>query len=95
MEGLREASAQCGVPLTVSGFGAAFALHFTERKTLVNYRDTLADNSERLHRFLLEALREGIAIIPDGRMYLSAVHSEEDAQRTVTALTRALDRMSQ
>lgn len=95
MEGLRASAARRGVPLTVSGFGAAFALHFTEQKRLMNYRDTLADDSVRLRSFLMGALREGVALLPDGRMYVSAVHSEDDAQSTITALDRVLQRLLQ
>jgi hypothetical protein len=36
----------------------------------VNYAIPFADNSERLHRFLLEALCERIGVVSDGRMYL-------------------------
>src|SRR5215467_271247 len=40
------------IPVMVSGFGAAFAIHFTNRTELRDYRDTLADDSSLLNRFL-------------------------------------------
>ncbi len=90
MEGIREAARRRGVPLQVSGFGAAFALHFTERSELRDYRDTLADDRAKLAVFLLRALEKGVYALPDGRMYVSAAHTEEDVSLTLTALDTAL-----
>src|ERR1043165_4823257 len=43
-------------PIVISGFGAAFAIHFTNRTELRDYRDTLADDAGLLNRFLYRAL---------------------------------------
>jgi len=93
MEGLRQAARRRGIPLLVSGFGAAFAVHFTTKPDLLNYRDTWEDDTHLLRRFLLECLREGLSPVPDGRMYVSAVHSEADAEQTVAAFDRVLARL--
>jgi glutamate-1-semialdehyde 2,1-aminomutase len=71
-----------------SGVGAAFAVHFTEKTSLEDYRDTFADDRERLRRFLFRALQEGVHIVPDGRFYLSAVHGEREVEQTLEALDR-------
>ncbi|MEK7403722.1 MAG: aspartate aminotransferase family protein [Acidobacteriota bacterium] len=89
MEGIRAAAARQGVALQVCGFGAAFALHFTGKRELRDYRDTLEDDRERLARFLLRALEEGIYILPDGRLYVSTAHTDEDVAETLAALERA------
>jgi len=94
MQGLEQRARSRGIPLAITGFGAAFALHFTARQSLSNYRDTLDDDRSQLQQFLFEALKEGICILPDGRFYVSAVHSEDDAERTISALDRALTRLS-
>jgi len=90
MDGLRKLARDESIPLVVTGFGAAFALHFTHRTELTHYRDTLEDDRALLARFLLRALEEGIYLLPDGRMYVSAAHSEQDATETLQALHRAL-----
>jgi glutamate-1-semialdehyde 2,1-aminomutase len=82
MELMREAARRRGVALTVCGFGAAFALHFTERKRLTQYRDTLEDDAKKLERFLYRMLEAGIYTLPDGRFYVSTAHSEDDIART-------------
>ena len=53
IEGIREIVKRHGAGVTVTGFGTAFAVHFTGKKTLLDYRDTLADDGEQLRRFLL------------------------------------------
>ncbi len=90
MEGIRDAAHRCGIPVVVSGFGAAFAVHFTEKAELRDYRDTLAGDPQRLARFALALLERGVYILPDGRFYVSAVHGPEQVERTLEAVESAL-----
>jgi glutamate-1-semialdehyde 2,1-aminomutase len=85
-DGIRVIARENGIPLLVSGFGAAFAVHFTERSELRHYRDTLVDDSQRLSQFLMRALQEGLHIVPDGRFYVSLAHTEEDIAQTLDRL---------
>jgi glutamate-1-semialdehyde 2,1-aminomutase len=85
-DGIRVIARENGIPLLVSGFGAAFAVHFTERSELRHYRDTLVDDSQRLSQFLMRALQEGLHIVPDGRFYVSVAHTEEDIAQTLDRL---------
>ena len=75
-----------GIPVLVTGFGAAFAIHFTNRTELRDYRDTLADDTGLLNRFLHRALEQGLHIVPDGRMYVSAAHTDRDIDDTLARL---------
>src|ERR1051326_2903022 len=86
MSGIRDMARRNGIPLVVSGFGAAFALHFTPKTELNDYRDTLADDSAMLQRFLSRALEEGLHVVPDGRMYVSTAHTPRDIDETLTRL---------
>jgi glutamate-1-semialdehyde 2,1-aminomutase len=90
MEGMRAAAARHGVAMLVSGFGAAFAVHFTERASLEQYRDVLDDDREKLQRFLLGALLEGVYALPDGRFYVSTAHGEDDIAETIDGVERVL-----
>lgn len=92
MEGIRKIVAERGLKLLVSGFGAAFALHFTDRTELRDYRDVLDDDTAALKKFLHAAMAEGIHSLPDGRFYVSAAHGEQDIEETLAALARALPR---
>jgi len=93
MEGLSQAATRRGIPLTVCGFGAACALHFTDRSELRDYRDTLEDDRARLAAFLRYLLEEGVYLLPDGRLYVSAAHGEEELSETLAAAERALARL--
>jgi len=90
MEGIRALGQSRGIALRVEGFGLAFALHFTSRPALTNYRDTLDDDSEKLQRFLRLTLDRGVNILPDGRMYTSTAHQPADIEETLSALDSAL-----
>ena len=47
---LKIAAVHQGAAVMVTGFGTAFAIHFTSRPTLMDYRDTLEDDTARLRR---------------------------------------------
>jgi len=86
MNAFRTSAQRHGVPLAVCGFGSAFAIHFTRRETLNEYRDTLADDGEKLRHFLYRMLEAGIYTLPDGRFYVSTVHTEQDVAETAETL---------
>lgn len=94
MSGIATAAQEAGIDLAVCGFGAAFAIHFTKKSELVDYRDTLADDRTRLATFIRLALEEGIYLLPDGRFYVSVVHTEQDAEYTVQAVRRVFQRIA-
>jgi glutamate-1-semialdehyde 2,1-aminomutase len=94
MKGIRQAGRRYELPLLVNGFGAAFAVHFSPLPQLRNYRDTLSDNGPLLAKFLMQSCKEGINILPDGRFYVSTVHSEKDVEETLAALDRVCSKLA-
>jgi glutamate-1-semialdehyde 2,1-aminomutase len=91
MDGLRDTARSSGIPLRVTGFGAALALHFGNNSELRDYRDALSDDRETLSRYLSAALAEGLHLLPDGRMYVSAAHTERDIEETLDSASRAME----
>ncbi|MGA2987466.1 MAG: aspartate aminotransferase family protein [Terriglobia bacterium] len=91
--GLQHLGQQHNLPLQVIGFGAAMCLHFTRRGDLMEYRDTLEDDSQRLQRFLYLAMEEGVILVPDGRMYVSTVHNQQDVEETLATFARVFARL--
>jgi glutamate-1-semialdehyde 2,1-aminomutase len=85
-DGIRDIVRDSGLNVLVSGFGTAFAVHFTDKTELRDYRDTLSDTAALLQDFLLRALQEGLHIVPDGRFYVSAAHTEHDIEETLSRL---------
>jgi glutamate-1-semialdehyde aminotransferase len=98
MQEIRGLATERGLPLLVTGFGASFSLHFTPHFTplreIHTYRDTLRDNQALLRQFLRLALDEGIYLLPDGRFYVSAVHTEKEEEETVQLLRRVFNALS-
>jgi glutamate-1-semialdehyde 2,1-aminomutase len=90
--GINDLAAKHRIPLTLTGFPAAFSLHFSPRASYRDYRDTLDDDKAALARFLLLLLDEGVQTVPDGRFYVSAAHTEEDVPETLAAIDRAFER---
>jgi glutamate-1-semialdehyde aminotransferase len=68
-------------------------VHFTPKSELIEYRDLFSDDAGALRRLVVALLEEGVYILPDGRLYVSVVHSEEDAAATVAAFDRAFARL--
>jgi len=93
-EGISSAAAEYGLPVVVSGFGAAVSIHFTRLTSLRSYRDYLQSDQQMLARYLRRMLDEGIYQLPDGRMYVSAVHTVGEVQQTVAAARKVLAGMA-
>jgi glutamate-1-semialdehyde 2,1-aminomutase len=93
-DGIQQRADARGVALQVTGFGTAFALHFTPRSELACYRDTLDDDKAKLGHFMKRALSKGVAIVADGRFYVSTVHREDDIQETLDVVDAVFDEMA-
>jgi glutamate-1-semialdehyde 2,1-aminomutase len=89
MQGIATCARKHAIHVAVTGFGAAFFLHFGNPTALRDYRDTLADDAPMLRRFLLLSLERGLHILPDGRLYVSAAHTDQDAEETLAAIDSA------
>jgi glutamate-1-semialdehyde 2,1-aminomutase len=87
--GLEQILRQTGAQVVTQGDGAVFQLSFMEEPAH-NYRDTLAADREMYSDFALAMLDEGVLLLPDGRWYLSAAHSEADIDATLEAARLAV-----
>jgi glutamate-1-semialdehyde 2,1-aminomutase len=91
--GIEAALAEAGIPALINGVGTAFHISFTTAQRMSNYRDTL-DRDDRLRdRFIEGLLGEGIYLLPDGRWYVSAVHTEADIDVTLAAVRKVCQAM--
>jgi glutamate-1-semialdehyde 2,1-aminomutase len=84
-EGIASALNETGLPIAVSGDGPVFQVSFME-KAARNYRETLRAKSSLYSDFALGLLDNGVLVLPDGRWYVSAVHTDEDIDRTLEAV---------
>ena len=77
-----------GVPARVIGRASLWQFFFAERPPR-NQVDVFASDLERGIRLDLGLLERGIYVLPNVRRFVSAVHTEEDFDRTLTALDEA------
>jgi glutamate-1-semialdehyde 2,1-aminomutase len=73
-----------GVPVQNCGEDAIFDFYFSEQP-VSNYRDTLAADSAMLTRFTSGLLERGI-FRGSQKFYPSAVHTDEDIDKTIEAM---------
>lgn len=93
MDGMAAIAARAGVPMLVQGTGHLFQLYFTEERDVRDYRDFVATDRAamgRLHGLLLD---EGVNMVPRGLWFLSAAHTDEDVDQTLTAFEKAINRL--
>ena len=87
--GLVSAFRSAGVVAVCTGDGPVFSIHL-QANTPRNYRDTLGSDKQRWSDFVVALLDEGVLILPDGRWYISAAHTEADIDATLQAARRAI-----
>ncbi|HEV7941458.1 MAG TPA: glutamate-1-semialdehyde 2,1-aminomutase [Solirubrobacteraceae bacterium] len=91
--GLRRIAAQRGIAATVVGYGSLYVMLFMEGP-LHNYEDFLRNDAELFVTYRRELLRRGVFEMPDFigcRSHISAAHTDEDVDLTLTAAEEALD----
>ena len=91
-KGIAEALSAAGIPALINGVGAAFHISFTTASNMRNYRETQNRDDRMRDRFIEAMLEEGIYLLPDGRWYVSAVHTEADIDQTLAAVRKAVKR---
>lgn len=83
MAGLRDLAAAAGLAVLAQGFGPVFHLAFTERDSILDYRDCLEIDARRNREFVRAMLDRGIRLLSRGLWYLSAAHTDADIQLTL------------
>ena len=84
-DGIADALKPTGLPVVLSGDGPVFQVSFMDEPAK-NYRETLRARTDLYADFLLGLLDHGVLVLPDGRWYVSAVHTDEDIDRTLEAV---------
>ncbi|MFC1982297.1 glutamate-1-semialdehyde 2,1-aminomutase [Chloroflexota bacterium] len=91
-EGIAEAVSAPGFKLHISRFASLLTIFFTDNPVL-DYESVSGADTELFSRFFQQLLAQGIYWPPSQfeAAFLSIAHSDEDIQRTVRAIDRALD----
>ncbi len=78
-----------GFEVVTSGVGPVFQVSFMSRPAR-NYRETLDADKQLYSDFALALLDEGVLVLPDGRWYISAAHTDEQIEATLAAATHVV-----
>ena len=89
--GLRDVFREAGVPGEVNAAGSLLTMFFTSGK-VHNYADAKRAGAERFAAFFREMLARGILLPPSQfeALFVSAAHSIDDIDRTITAARESL-----
>ena len=93
-EGVTEIGSRKGIVLYSASIASVWQLEFGITGPMVDYRDTLKVDKARYRQFRTLSLERGIRFHPSrGRFYISAAHTDEDVDRTLTIAEDVLSKM--
>ncbi len=95
VDGLQSLANQAGIPFTTNAVGGMFGLFFSPEKTISRYNQVVACDQERFKRFFHAMLEQGVYLAPSAfeAGFVSAAHTEEDIQATLTAAQRVFEQL--
>lgn len=87
VKGLRAAAEKNGIPLTSNHVGSMWGLFFTAEKSVSNYQQVMACDTQRFNRFFHGMLQEGVYLAPASyeAAFMSSAHTDADIDKTITA----------
>lgn len=94
-DGLVETASNHGYPLVAQGPGPVFFGWISDRPAIRSFRDHLQADHATYARFAEILLDEGVRVIPGGRWYVSAAHTQDDVAITLEAADRAFARLKE
>ncbi|GAC1565606.1 MAG: glutamate-1-semialdehyde 2,1-aminomutase [Ktedonobacteraceae bacterium] len=92
--GARAILARYQQPAKVHQVGPMMQILFTEQHKLDDYRAVAACDVTVSDALVQELRAQGVLVLPDGRWYLSAVHTDEDVQAALLALEHSLAKIA-
>ncbi len=94
--GIMAAAKSAGVPMSENHVGGMFGLFFTTEDKITSYGQAVGHcDAERFKRFFHGMLEEGVYLAPSAYEagFVSAAHSRQDLDDTITAAARVLVRI--
>jgi glutamate-1-semialdehyde 2,1-aminomutase len=93
LRGHQEAIQRTRADALVQGKGPVLQLYFTGLKKVRNYRDYCECDPELYRRYQKEMAKRGVWFGPEVHFFISAVHSDDDANKTSKAVEESLGAM--
>ena len=92
VEGIKKAAQKAEIAIQTPQAGSMFGIFFSD-KEVTNYDESAAANQELFKKFFLAMLEQGIYFAPSQfeTLFMSAVHTDEDISRTISAAEIAFE----
>ena len=87
---IEQAAAKCGKTLVTSGTGTAFSVHFGLTKPPRAWTDVMKADDQANDRFRAAMLERNIYLLPEGRWYVGAVHTDRELQKVLPAIDQCM-----
>lgn len=84
-KGIRDIAESRSIPVKIPGEGPILSIFFSEHE-IIDYKSTLKTNQSRGYQLGIELIKRGIFNVPNGKIYLSTAHSNEDIDATLEIL---------
>jgi glutamate-1-semialdehyde 2,1-aminomutase len=94
-DGLREAAAHAGVPVSTESLGGMFGMIFTSDGPVRSYAQVAAADVDYFKRFFHGMLDEGVYLAPSAfeAGFVSAAHGDDEIDTTIAAAERVFARL--
>lgn len=92
--GLDRLAKEARIPVLINGVGAVFYMSFTQQSAMYSYADTLKADFDKRDIFIEAMLDQGAYLLPDGRWYVSTVHTEAEVEATLKMAATAFERLA-
>ena len=91
-EGFKSIAAEAGIPMATEYAGGMFGFFFSELDKVTSFAEATACDADRFNRFFHSMLDQGVYLAPSlyEAGFISAVHSEQDLDETLSAARNAL-----
>jgi glutamate-1-semialdehyde 2,1-aminomutase len=95
VKGLCAAAGQAGIPMTSNHVGSMWGLFFTDEKSITNYQQVMACDTQRFNRFFHGMLDEGVYLAPASyeAAFMSSAHTGADIAATIHAAEKVFARL--
>ena len=90
---LERAATKSGQQLVTTGTGAAFSVHFGLSEPPIAWTDVMKADAETYDRFRMLMLERNVYLLPEGRWYVGATHTDEELAKVVPAIEQCLEEM--
>ncbi len=90
-QAIERAARACGRQLVTSGTGTCFSVHFGLTEPPRRWADVLRAETEPGERFRAAMLERGVQLLPEGRWYVGAAHTDAELAKVIPAIEGSME----